>query len=193
MKLFLNIFITILLISCSKPKECFQPEVDLKYDVYPRKEVFKIGDSILFTAAIDKFTTDVDDGRFVNTFDFKLFSGALGIKGYSDNREQYASWPYFKYKVLKGTEQLTTPYIVRRFDFMKSDSSHVFQVMIYPQKRGIFVLNTPEIRGENGRCNILFGYPKPLFTYNNHHLLESFSSVLLDENSKIQSYVFKVE
>lgn len=193
MNIFLKILIPVLLISCNKPKECFQPEVDLKYDIFPRKEAFKIGDSLVFKAEIDRVTTDVDDGRFVNTFDFKLFSGAIGIKGFSDNKEHYAAWSYFTFKVLRGTEKVTNQNsTVRRFEFTKTDSSYVFEVMIYPRKKGIFVLNTPEIRGENGRCNILFGYPKPLFNYGNYHIYENFMRIGLDELSKTQAYFFEV-
>lgn len=193
MNILLKIFIPVLLISCSKPKECFQPEVDLKYDVYPRKEIFKIGDSILFTAVIDKFTTDVDDGRFVNTFDFNLFSGSIGIKGYLDNHEQYAAWSHFKYKVLKGSEEDTNPYVARRFNFMKRDSGYIFEVVIYPQKKGAFTLSTSEIRGKNGSCNILFGYPKPLFPYNQHHLYERVTGTPANVLDIEKPYFFMVE
>ena len=193
MKKVYAIFIMIFFLSCSKPKECFQPEVDLKYNVYPQKETFKIGDSILFIASIDKFTTDIDDGRFVNTFDFNLFSGAIGIKGYSDNREQYAAWTHFKYKILKGSEKDINPYVVRRFDFIKTDSGYVFEVMIYPQKKGAFALSISEIRGENGSCNILFGYPKPLFLYNHHHLYEMVTGTQAHVLDLEKPYFFMVE
>lgn len=195
-KLVIVSFIFLLQIACKKKNECFQPEVDLRFDIYPAKNYFSVGDSIWVIIDMEVVTTDIDDGRPVNTSIFNLFDvnvRLINLQPSNSPESSYIAWPHFKSTVQSGAFVKKQSEFIHSFKFEKVENKFMVKLLIVPQQKGAFVINISDGGGKNGSCNLLFAYTMPLFIHNNHELKEKITGAVANEYESVYPYFFEVK
>ena len=189
-------FVFLLHIACKKKNECFQPEVDLRFNIYPAKKYFSIGDSIQVNIEMDIITTDIDDGRAVNTGVFNLFDVSvrlIKLQPSNSTESAYIAWPNFKAIVQKGAFVKKQSELIHYFKLKKVDNKFMVKFLLVPQQKGIYAVSISDGGGKRSSCDILFAYKKPLFANNNHELKEMVTGTVANEYERVYPYFFEVK
>ena len=175
-KLLFFIIVSVQAFACTRQVECFQPEILMRYDVTPHAKTYKIGDSIRFKLEIDRFNTDIDDGRPVDVTTFDLYDKNITFTKLNppDNRaENIVGWRYFQTKTLRGSFIREGNWRVRLYKLERVDDKFMLELLLIPLEKGAFVFFTSEGFGRRrtrSNCDLLFIYRQPLFANNNHEI-----------------------
>lgn len=176
-KLLFFIIVSVQAFACTRQVECFQPEILMRYDVTPHAKTYKIGDSIRFKLEIDRFNTDIDDGRPVDVTTFDLYDINITFTKLNppDNRaENIVGWRYFETKPLSGRfTQVGRWQAVQHYKVERIADKFLLDLLLIPQHSGAFGIFPSEgfgRRSTRSNCDLLFIYRQPLFANNNHEV-----------------------